>query len=112
MEMTLDDRALNQAEAKSRERIAESIIQFAQDNDLKIHPGQDPFEWGELVIEKGGCPCLSKWRPQCPCSEALNDIKSNEGRCACGLFVNNAYLRTYYALLNKNKPCRRRRKNT
>ena len=89
--MTLDDGAL----------IALSILKFAQDNDLKIHPGQDPLKWAELVIEKGGCPCLSKWRPQCPCEFALEDI-TELNRCRCGLFVNDAYL-VEYAELNSVK---------
>jgi len=96
-----------------RETIAEGIIKFAQDNSLKIHPGQNPLKWADLVIKRGGhCPCVPG-RNHCPCDFVLEDIKSNEGRCACGLFVNSAYLRIYYALLlNKNKPSPRRGKHT
>lgn len=91
MEMTLDEGAL----------IALSIVKFAQDNDLKIHPGQDPLKWGELVIKKGGCPCVPG-RNECPCEFALEDIKEIN-RCRCGLFVNDAYLVEYAELKARMK---------
>ena len=35
-----------------RETIAERIIKFAQDNNLKIHPGQEPLKWADLLIKR------------------------------------------------------------
>ena len=84
-----------------REEIAEAIIKFAQDNDLEIHPGQDPLKWADLVIKKGGCPCVPG-RKHCPCEFALEDIKEIN-RCRCGLFCNKAYIEEYNRLLAEYK---------
>ncbi|MBA7536201.1 hypothetical protein ES705_28464 [subsurface metagenome] len=80
-----------------RETIAASIIKFTQNNGLLIHPGQEPLKWADLVIKhNGGCPCVRN-RPRCPCEFVLEDIKEL-GRCRCGLFCNDAYIREYNAL--------------
>ena len=85
-----------------RETIAAAIIKFAQDNNLQIHPGQEPLKWGDLVIKKGGvCPCVPG-RDQCPCEFALEDIKEIN-RCRCGLFCNDAYLEEYKEALSQAK---------
>ena len=85
-----------------RETIAERIIKFAQDNNLKIHPGQDPLKWGDLLIKHGGhCPCVRD-RDHCPCDFVLEDIKEL-GRCRCGLFCNDAYIKLYNDLNAKRK---------
>lgn len=84
-----------------REQIAEAIIKFAQENNLEIHPGQDPFKWADLVIKKGGCPCVPD-RNHCPCEFVLEDIKESN-RCRCGLFVNDTYIDEYNRLLAKGK---------
>lgn len=84
-----------------RDRIAANIVKFAQDNDLQIHPGQDPFKWADLVIKKGGCPCV-KGRPECPCQFVLEDLKELN-RCRCGLFVNGAYIEEYNRLRDELK---------
>ncbi len=74
-----------------RETIAGNIVKFAQDNKLKIHPGQDPLKWGDLLIKRGGhCPCVRD-RDHCPCDFVLEDIKEL-GRCRCGLFCNGTYI--------------------
>lgn len=88
-----------------KENIAADIIKFAQDNELQIHPGQDPETWAELVIKKGGCPCVPG-RPECPCEFALEDIKELN-RCRCGLFVNGAYLEDYARLKAERKQGKR-----
>ena len=44
---------------KTREQIAADIVKFAQDNELQIHPGQQPLKWADLVIKNGGCPCCA-----------------------------------------------------
>ncbi len=83
-----------------RETIAENIIKFAQANKLKIHPGQDPLKWADLVIKRGGhCPCVPG-RDHCPCEFALEDIK-RLNRCGCGLFVNGAYIEEFNQLTSK-----------
>ena len=80
-----------------RETIAERIIKFAQDNNLKIHPGQEPLKWGDLLIKRGGhCPCVRD-RDHCPCEFVLEDIKESNC-CRCGLFVNDAYIKVYNGL--------------
>lgn len=79
-----------------REIIAATIIKFAQEHNLKIHPGQEPLRWADLVIKKGGCPCVPG-RSQCPCKFVLEDIK-RINRCRCGLFVNGAYIEEYNRL--------------
>ena len=79
-----------------RETIAANIIKLSQDNKLHIHPGQEPFKWADLVIKKGGCPCVPG-RSECPCEFVPDDIKQL-GRCRCGLFCNDAYLKEYNAL--------------
>ena len=53
-----------------RETIAANIIKFTQDNGLQIHPGQNPFTWADLVLKKGGCPCVPG-RSCCPCDNTL-----------------------------------------
>lgn len=77
----------------TREKIAVELIKFACQHELKIHPGQDPFKWADLVIRKGGCPCVPA-RKHCPCEFALDDIKEL-GRCRCGLFCNDDYIKKY-----------------
>jgi hypothetical protein len=81
----------------NRETIAERIIKFAQDNNLKIHPGQEPLKWADLVIKKGGCPCVPSRKDGCPCKFVLEDVKKLN-RCRCGLFVNGAYIEEYNRL--------------
>lgn len=79
-----------------REVIAARIVKFTEDNNLKIHPGQEPLKWADLVITKGGCPCVPG-RNECPCSLAIDDIKELN-RCRCGLLVNGAYIKEYNQL--------------
>ena len=86
---------------RGREEIAEDIIRFARENKLEIHPGQEPFKWADLVINKGGCPCVPG-RNDCPCEFVLEDMK-DLGRCRCGLFCNVAYLREYNNLNAQGK---------
>lgn len=74
-----------------RETIAENIVKFAKDNNLKIHPGQEPLKWADLVIRRGGhCPCVPG-RDHCICDFVQEDIREL-GRCRCGLFCNSAYI--------------------
>ena len=79
--------------------IAEDIRRFAQEHELKIHPGQDPESWAELVVRKDGCPCVPG-RKDCPCEFVLQDI-AKFNRCRCGLFVNDAYIAEYTCLADK-----------
>ena len=88
--------------------IAADIVKFAQDNNLKIHPGQEPLKFAELVLKKGGaCPCVPG-RDTCPCEFVLDDIKEL-GRCRCGLFCNDAYIQEYNRLLAERKSKKRLR---
>ena len=82
---------------KQSETIAADIIKFAQDNNLKIHPGQEPLKWADLVIKHEGCPCVPG-RNHCPCEFVLEDIKESNC-CRCGLFCNQAYIEEYNRLL-------------
>lgn len=84
-----------------RETIRNDIDRFAKDNELLIHPGQESLKWADLVIKKGGCPCVPG-RKHCPCEFALEDIKEL-GRCRCGLFCNDAYLMRYNTLNAQRK---------
>jgi len=86
---------------RTREQIAADITRCAEDNKLLVHPGQEALKWADLVIKKDGCPCVPT-RPQCPCSQVLDDIKEL-GRCRCGLFCNDAYLREYNDLKAQTK---------
>jgi hypothetical protein len=79
-----------------RKAIADSIVKFAQENKLEIHPGQEPLKFADLVIKKNGCPCVPG-RPECPCEFVLEDVKKLN-RCRCGLFVNDAYIEEYNRL--------------
>ena len=88
-----------------REEIAEDIIRFAQENKLEIHPGQEPLKWADLVLKKGGCPCVPG-RDHCPCEFVLEDIREID-RCRCGLFVNGAYIKEYNRLNAERKSKRR-----
>lgn len=73
---------------------AQAIRKFLDDNpNLHLHPGRTPEEWGQLVLEKGGCPCVPG-RDKCPCDEALEDIKQLN-HCRCYLFCNEDYLKLY-----------------
>ena len=93
---------------KQSKTIAADIVKFAQDNNLKIHPGQEPLKWGDLVLKKGGvCPCMPG-RNHCPCEFVLDDIKEL-GRCRCGLFCNDAYIEEYNRLLAEWKSRKRSR---
>ena len=89
---------------RSAESIAQAITKFAADNNLKIHPGQEPLKWGQLVMSKGGCPCVPD-RSECPCDFVLDDIKEIN-RCRCGLFCNDGYLEEYNKLRNEAKPAK------
>ena len=91
-----------------KEAIAEHIIRFAQENNLQVHPGQEPSRWAELVITKGGCPCVPG-RSECPCDLVMEDIKEIN-RCRCGLFVNEAYIREYEALRARMKGRKKRKR--
>jgi hypothetical protein len=85
-----------------RETIAGNIVKFAQDNKLKIHPGQEPLKWADLLIKRRGhCPCVRD-RDHCPCDFVLEDIKEL-GRCRCGLFCNDAYIEEYNRLVVEPK---------
>lgn len=85
-----------------RETIADNIVKFAQDNKLKIHPGQEPQKWADLLIKRGGhCPCVPG-RDHCPCDFVLDDIKEL-GRCRCGLFCNDAYIKLFNTLTSKKR---------
>ncbi|GAI82807.1 unnamed protein product, partial [marine sediment metagenome] len=84
-----------------RETIAANIVKFAQDNNLQLHPGQEPLKWADLVLKNGGCPCVPS-RSECPCKFVLEDLKE-QNRCRCGLFVNDAYLKEYSALKARSK---------
>ena len=86
---------------ETRDQIAAAIVKFAHDNNLSIHPGQEPLRWADLVIKKGGCPCVPG-RPHCPCEFALEDIRELN-RCRCGLFCNGAYLEDYDRLVVEPK---------
>ena len=85
-----------QDQLQGRAAIAKAILKFARDNKLQIHPGQGAWRWAALVIEKGGCPCVPG-RDQCPCEFALGDIKEL-GRCRCGLFCTDVYIKEYNRL--------------
>ena len=84
----------NRAMDRNREQIAAEIVKFAQDNKLKIHPGQEPQKWADLVIKnikpkekdvailatqaaKGASLPLNPTgrTAECPCEFALGDIK-------------------------------------
>ncbi len=96
----------NQPALTQREQIAEDIIKFARDNNLQLHPGQEPLKWADLLIKhEGRCPCVPG-RNHCPCEFVLEDIKEL-GRCRCGLFVNGAYIEEYNSLLAKGKSRRK-----
>ncbi len=85
---------------KTANEIAQDIISFlSQNKELSLHPGRTPEAQGELVIKKGGCPCVPG-RPKCPCDEALEDIKELN-RCRCFLFVNAEYLKIYEVMVVK-----------
>jgi len=91
---------------KQSETIAADIVKFALDNNLKIHPGQEPLKFADLVLEKGGgCPCVPG-RDACPCQFVLDDIKEL-GWCRCGLFCNDAYIEEYNRLLAERKSKKR-----
>jgi len=92
----------NRQALKQSETITADIVKFAQDNDLKIHPGQGPLKWRHLVVKKGGvCPCVPG-RNRRPCDFVLSDIRKL-GRCRCGLFVNDTYIEEYNRLLAERK---------
>jgi hypothetical protein len=97
----MKDGCYNEAMNKDGDRIAADIVKFAQDHNLHIHPGQEPRKWADLVIKKGGCPCVPG-RDHCPCEFAMDDIKEI-GRCRCGLFCNDAYLEEYNRLVSQQK---------
>lgn len=88
---------MNRKTAPPKVASAQVIIEFAQDNGLKIHPGQDPEKWAVLLKKKGGrCPCVPS-RDHCPCEFVLEDI-AQLGRCRCGLFCNDGYIEEYNRL--------------
>ena len=86
---------------RGREEIAEDIIRFARENNLQVHPGQDPLKFAELIIKHEGCPCVPG-RNHCPCEFVLEDMK-DLGRCRCGLFCNDAYIEEYNSLNARRK---------
>ena len=91
----------NRTMDRTREQIAESIIKFADRSKLHIHPGRDPYQWAELVLVAGGCPCVPG-RTSCPCAFVMEDI-GKEGCCRCGLFANDSYLDNYNSLTSRTR---------
>lgn len=84
-----------------KEQIITNIVKLRDANGLRIHPGQDPSSWADLVIKKGGCPCVPG-RTHCPCDQVMADV-AELGRCRCGLFCNDRYLAEYYRLKGDSK---------
>ncbi len=60
------------------------ILDFARDNNLVIHPGGGFEYYVKIFYESGHCPC-DKTRPDCPCPEAVNEVRE-KGHCKCCLF--------------------------
>ncbi|MBA7593447.1 hypothetical protein ES703_00367 [subsurface metagenome] len=86
---------------QTKEQIAKSIVKFADQNKLHIHPGQDPNDWATQVLLAGGCPCVPG-RTSCPCAFVKEDIEKF-GRCRCGLFTDDNYLENYNSLKGETK---------
>jgi len=96
---------LEEAKAETARRdIVANIKDVAEKNGLQIHPGQTPENWAELVIKKGGCPCVPG-RAKCPCDQVMEDIRKKD-HCGCYLFCNDRYMRTYREVMAmaKRKP--------
>lgn len=65
------------------------MLEFMHLNNVGVNSKHNLSEWVKKVYEKGGkCPCNPKIRPECPCSQAMEEIKS-KGVCDCKLFGNN-----------------------
>lgn len=93
---------------KSAEEIAQDIRNFlALHEEISLHPGRSPLAQGELVVKKGGCPCVPG-RPKCPCEEAMDDIEEIN-HCRCFLFVNDAYLEEYQRVVVEGRKKKKRR---
>lgn len=92
--------------AMNETQLITDIKDFAKKNNVKLLTPNTPESWAKLVIIKGGCPCVPA-RKVCPCEFALDDIKL-QNCCKCHLFVNDAYLREYNALVKKKKHDRTR----
>ncbi len=82
--------------------VAQNIKRFLEEHDgITLHPGRTPEAQGDLVVQKGGCPCVPG-RPKCPCVEAMDDIKAIN-HCRCYLFVNDSYLKEYQRVVINGK---------
>ena len=79
-------------------QVERDILKFLNEHpELSLHPGRNPEGWSQQVKKAGGCPCVPG-RGKCPCDEALEDIEKLN-HCRCYLFVNNAYLKLYDAVV-------------
>ena len=59
-----------------------------------IHPKQDMVRLVEQMISLGYCPCL-RTALSCPHPNVETQIRA-EGKCICGLFVTEDYLKQFY----------------
>ena len=60
------------------------VLDFAQEHNLVIHPGNGYDYYIEGYLMFNHCPCDPS-RPNCPCPESLEEIKT-KGHCKCILF--------------------------
>lgn len=81
-----DHGIINKAIKSRIEEQYRKMLRFKNEYGLKTNPLKSLREWAEhIIIDRGGyCPC-NNTRPQCPCKEALSEIKEN-GKCLCGKF--------------------------
>lgn len=60
--------------------------QYAKQHNLELNRDIDINLKAEVCAKSNGaCPCLVHWRSDCPCKEALEEIKEANA-CYCMLF--------------------------
>lgn len=71
---------------KDKTELKLDILEFAQINNLEIHPDKDLDGFCERTISVGHCICRNE-ELYCPCEQAL-PLCLKQGYCTCRLFVN------------------------
>lgn len=72
----------------------EELQQFAQKNNLRIHPARDINGIVEQLNANGGA-CLCDGGRKCPCEQAITECMNVDPKnqtCLCRVFVTNNYL--------------------
>lgn len=82
--MKLKIKCIVKPSKKSLNKKRREILDYARDNNLVIHPSKGYEYYVESYFKYECCSCDPS-RLNCPCPEAVNDVKET-GCCKCRLY--------------------------